>query len=42
MWKYLKGVCKEDRARLCSVVLNDGTRGNGHNLKQDVPSELLE
>lgn len=32
VWKYLKGVCKEDTARVCSVVLNE-TRGNGQNLK---------
>jgi len=29
---YLEGGCKEDRARLCSVVPSDGTRGNGHTL----------
>jgi len=31
--KYLKGQCKEDRARLFSVVPSGRTTHNGHNLK---------
>lgn len=29
----LKGVCKEDGARLLSLVSSDGTRDSGHELK---------
>jgi len=33
MYKYLKGGCKEDGARLFSVVFSASSRGHGHKLE---------
>jgi len=34
VYKYLKGECKGDGARLCSAVPSDRTSGSGHKLKR--------
>lgn len=34
VYKYLKGACKEDRARLTSLDPSDRKRSNGHKLRQ--------
>jgi len=37
VYKYLQGRCKEDRARLCSVVPSDRTKGlHLHRLPREV------
>ncbi|KAK4806621.1 hypothetical protein QYF61_013876 [Mycteria americana] len=43
VYKYLKGGCKEDRARLFPVVPTDRTRGNGHSLRcRRFPTNIRE
>lgn len=43
VYKYLKILrYEEDRARLLSVVPSDKNGGNGHKLKQEIPSEHQE
>lgn len=38
IYEYLKRECKEDRARLSSVVLSDRNRGSCHKQTQEVLS----
>lgn len=35
-YKFLKGGCKKDRARLFSELSSDRTRGNGHRMEQEM------
>lgn len=37
MYEYLMARFKENEAKLFSVVSSEGTRNNGHKLKQDIP-----
>jgi len=41
-YKYLKGQCKEDRARVFPVVPSDTTRGDRSRMKHKRPPELKE
>ena len=42
IYKCLKGGCKEDGVRLCSVVSSARTRGSGHTGTQEIPSDHQE
>lgn len=42
IFKYLKRGCKEDEARIFSVLPSDRTRGSEHKMEQEVPSEHQE